>query len=226
MSCMETTRLGAYVLGAVSASERESIDRHLSDCETCRAELLGLAPLPGLLSRVSVEDVEGPATEAVPAPILPPQPRRNPVRRRAWLLAVAGACLLMLAVVAGGLFLPGSRHPETPATAVVLTGSDNRSGVTGMATASSQAWGTGVRLRLQYVRLNAHCRLVVNARDGGQEVAGSWVATSRLDGTEIPGSSSLSLDDIASMDVYTTTGKRLVHLTRTDATPTETRTGG
>lgn len=230
MTCQYRVQLGAYVLGAVSVAERESIDRHLGECEACRAELVGLAPLPGLLSRVSADDLDGVAGVAgepladAPAQEFPqkPRPRRPP--RRWWTLAIAGACLLILAVAAGGLILPGSRHPETTAATVVLAGSDATSGVRATARATAQPWGSGVRLRLQYVQLRAHCRLVVNARNGSREVAGSWVANSRLDNTDIPGASSLGLDEIASMDVYTNTDKPLVHLTPTGSAPG--RTGG
>jgi hypothetical protein len=227
MSCAQSVLLGAYVLGAVSVTERESLDRHLNECEICRAELVGLAPLPGLLSRVSVEDIaEQPAADAPPLE-LPPRPRRRGTTpRRRWVLAMAGACLLILAVAVGGLILPGSRHPETTPATAVLTGSDTTSGVRGTATATAEKWGTGVSLRLQYVTLRAHCRLIVNAQDGTREVAGSWVATSRLDDTDIPGASSVQLNQIASMDVYTSTGKRLVHLTPNGSGTGPARTGG
>ncbi|HEX6446948.1 MAG TPA: zf-HC2 domain-containing protein [Streptosporangiales bacterium] len=227
MSCGQSVLLGAYVLGAVSPAERESVERHLNECETCRAEIVGLAPLPGLLSRVSVDDIaEQPVADPPPAE-LPPRPRhRSPMMRRRWVLAIMGVCLLMLVVAVGGLILPGSRHPETSAATAVLTGSDATSGVSGTATVTARRWGTGVSLRLRYVQLSAHCRLVVNARNGTSEVAGSWVATSRLDDTDIPGASSVQLNQIASMDVYTSTGKRLVHLTPNGSGPGATRTGG
>lgn len=225
MTCSHTLSLGAYVLGAVSAAEREFLDRHLEECVTCRAELVGLAPLPGLLSRVSADDLDGEPAPDAPPPQLPPRPRRRmPAIRHRWVLAIASACVLVLAVAAGGLFLPGSRHPETTAATVVLSGTDADTGVRGTARATAQPWGSGVSLRLLYVQPRAHCRLVVNARDGSKAVAGSWVANSHLDDTDIPGASSVPLDDIASMDVYTTSGKRLVHLTPTSSAPT--RTGG
>ena len=226
MTCPHTLSLGAYVLGAVSAAEREAIDRHLDECAACRAELVGLAPLPGLLSRVSADDVDGEPAPDAPPPELPSRPRRRrPAFRHRWVLAIASACLLVLAVAAGGLFLPGSRHPETSAATVVLAGTDATTGVRATARATTQPWGSGVSLRLLYVQPRAHCRLVVNARDGAKEVAGSWVANSSLDDTAIPGASSLRLNDIASMDVYTSTGKRLVHLTPEGSAPTSTRTG-
>lgn len=227
MMCDRTVQLGAYVLGAVSAAERESIDKHLDECKICRAELVGFAPLPGLMRRVSADDVDAVADEAVadmPPPELPQKlPPRRPARRW-WVLAIASACLLILAVAVGGLILPGSRHPETTAATVVLAGDDATTGVKATARATARPWGSGVRLRLQYVQLRAHCSLVVNARNGTTEVAGSWVANSRIDDTDIPGASSLSLNDIASMDVYTNTGKRLVHLTPSGSAPM--RTGG
>jgi anti-sigma factor RsiW len=227
MSCSQSVLLGAYLLGAVSPTERESVERHLDECEICRAEIVGLAPLPGLLSRVSVEDIAEQPVEETPPPDLPPRPRhRSPMLRRRWVFAIMGACLLMLAVAVGGLILPGSRHPETSAATAVLTGSDASSGVRGTATVTARRWGSGVSLRLQYVQLSAHCRLVVNARNGTKEVAGSWVATSRLDDTAIPGASSVQLNQIASMDVYTSTGKRLVHLIPNGSGSGATRTGG
>lgn len=227
MSCSQSVSLGAYLLGAMSPAERESVERHLDECETCRAEVVGLAPLPGLLSRVSVEDIAEQPVEDPPPPELPPTPRhRSPVLRRRWVFAFVGTCLLVLAVAVGGLILPGSRQPETPAVTAVFTGNDTASGVRGTATVTPRRWGTGVSLRLQYVQLSAHCRLVVNARNGTSEVAGSWVATSRLDDTDIPGASSVQLNQIASMDVYTSTGKRLVHMTPNGSGPGAKRTGG
>lgn len=48
------TELGAYIVGAISASDRAVLVRHLESCDHCRDELAGLAALPGLLRRVPV----------------------------------------------------------------------------------------------------------------------------------------------------------------------------
>src|SRR6202020_1700033 len=48
--------LGVYVLGAIDPAERALVDAHLATCRDCRDELAGLAGLPALLARVSMEE--------------------------------------------------------------------------------------------------------------------------------------------------------------------------
>ena len=48
---------GAYVLGALGTADRHAFERHLPECADCQAEVCRLAGLPGLLSRVSLEDI-------------------------------------------------------------------------------------------------------------------------------------------------------------------------
>ncbi|MPZ86370.1 MAG: hypothetical protein GEV28_40775 [Actinophytocola sp.] len=56
MTCVNTITLGAYLLGALEPSERYEFEAHLAGCETCRAELIRLAPLPGMLNQISLDD--------------------------------------------------------------------------------------------------------------------------------------------------------------------------
>jgi hypothetical protein len=58
MTCPRTVALGAYVLGALEREERAELEAHLETCGICRRELDRLAPLPGLLSRLTVEEAE------------------------------------------------------------------------------------------------------------------------------------------------------------------------
>jgi len=58
MTCPRTVALGAYVLGALEREERARLEAHLETCAICREELDRLAPLPGLLSRLTVEEAE------------------------------------------------------------------------------------------------------------------------------------------------------------------------
>lgn len=58
MTCRHTVTLGAYLLGALDPADRPEFERHLDTCPLCSAEMLRLAPLPGLLLRVTPEDFE------------------------------------------------------------------------------------------------------------------------------------------------------------------------
>src|SRR3954453_2591225 len=56
MTCSNTVTLGAYLLGALDPQERFEFEAHLGSCDTCRAELVRLAPLPGMLNQISLDD--------------------------------------------------------------------------------------------------------------------------------------------------------------------------
>jgi Putative zinc-finger len=62
MTCPRTIALGAYVLGALDREERAGLEAHLKTCDVCRDELDRLAPLPGLLSRLTLDESEVLAT--------------------------------------------------------------------------------------------------------------------------------------------------------------------
>ena len=48
---------GVYVLGALSPTERREFERHLEECAECRNDVIWLAGLRGLLSRLSASDL-------------------------------------------------------------------------------------------------------------------------------------------------------------------------
>lgn len=56
MRCEHAFDDGAYVLGALSPSERSSFERHMADCAACREAVASVAVLPGLLARLSSAD--------------------------------------------------------------------------------------------------------------------------------------------------------------------------
>ena len=69
MDCPEARiSLGVYVLGAIDPAERALVDAHLATCRDCRDELAGLAGLPALLSRVSMEEAIALADTGEPPP--------------------------------------------------------------------------------------------------------------------------------------------------------------
>jgi anti-sigma factor RsiW len=50
--CPYRISIASYLLGALPPAERREVDVHLRTCQECRAELVGLAGLPGLLARL------------------------------------------------------------------------------------------------------------------------------------------------------------------------------
>jgi hypothetical protein len=50
--CLHTISVGAFLLGVLEPAEHDAMVRHLRQCAACRAEVVELAPLPGLLNRL------------------------------------------------------------------------------------------------------------------------------------------------------------------------------
>src|SRR5437660_12103088 len=60
--------LGVYLTGAIAPADRAVVVRHLAACADCRAELAGLAGLPGLLRRPPVHAAAQALGKDDPAP--------------------------------------------------------------------------------------------------------------------------------------------------------------
>lgn len=61
----------AYVLGALGPSDRRAYERHLAECDACRAAVADLAGLPGLLGTISPAHAQALVEEAPGLPGLP-----------------------------------------------------------------------------------------------------------------------------------------------------------
>jgi hypothetical protein len=224
MTCPRTVALGAYVLGALEREDRAELEAHLETCDICREELDRLAPLPGLLSRLTVEEAEvlettapGPA-ELDPAPAGASAPLERALfavareRRRSRLIrATAVAAALVLAAVAfvsGPLFDDGGGDDPAPLRAAA---SNPRTGVHGSAELTRESWGTRVELSLAGVRPGERCRLVARAAGGRSEVAATWRAD-YLGMAEVPGAVAIPADRLASLDVVTADDRLLVRM--------------
>jgi hypothetical protein len=178
VSCPERRPdLGAYVVGALEPGERAALEAHLPGCQGCRDELAELAGLPGMLARLSPEEVE-----PAPAPpehlgrrVVDELARRKQRTRRVRLSLVAAGCALVLGI--GGAVAStqwtGS-GPEPPST--VATALDHGTHVRARAELSPEPWGTEVALRLSNVTPGTRCRLIAVGEDGRREVAGTWRA--------------------------------------------------
>ncbi|OLR91554.1 anti-sigma factor family protein [Actinokineospora bangkokensis] len=210
MTCARTTSLGAYLLGALDPAERADFEAHLAGCADCRAELVRLSPLPGLLHRVGVEDfedaVEPTAADlaVVPAPA-PAAPGRW-ARHRVLLSAAAAVVALAVGGVIGYSLL---RAGDPAGPGVSWSATDSTSGVRADVQLIDRAWGTEVKLTLRDVPPGKPCKLVVRGRDGNREVAGWW-SSSSLQDEVIPGSTSITRSAIDRVEVVTDDDRVLV----------------
>ena len=217
----------AYVLGALSPNDRRDFEEHLKDCPACACAVGELAGLPGLMSKVSEEQLNA-QVEAPPATLLPSLARavrHEHARRRLVVGTAAAAAALLIAVGASAI-----THPDSPTRPPVATPSSTPSGTANLAlsavipspvTASAQlvdmAWGTRIDLTCSY---NAKGQfpaggfpyaLVVIDRQGVAQQVAAWKA---LPGRELTvmGASSLSRKDIAAVEVRTLSGLALLRL--------------
>ena len=205
MSCQHTVDVGAYLFGSLDLKERAAFERHLGDCDCCQAEMLRLAPLPGLLGRLSLEDVEN--LDEIPA--CPPKPRHD--QRR--VLIACAAVLVLLALAGGSFFLrqtpsqptaappSSSSQPPTPTWAA----KDAASGVNGEVAMVSKTWGTEMWFMFAGVKPGARCKVMVFDRQGRREIGGWWGSDHAPD-ERIPGSTSFRVDQIERMEVSDESG--------------------
>jgi predicted lipoprotein with Yx(FWY)xxD motif len=137
-------QLGVYLTGAITPADRAVVVRHLTACADCRAELAGLAGLPGLLRRPPVQaaaqepltddtvpdntvaeytvsdevGVGDPGAARMPGRLVRRAARRR--RRRRWQLAVAAVVLVVGAGAGWALHLAGRSAPGPKTDATVL----------------------------------------------------------------------------------------------------------
>lgn len=230
-SCAFALSDAAYVLGALPPAERLAYERHLTGCPTCAESVRRLAGVPGLLGRVSMDDVEGVRPiEPLPESVLPSLVRvvRRERRRRGALLAVAGVAATVV-VAAGATTLQASRDDGrtpvaaptsaapslAPARPMAAVGDD---GIRADVALTSVAWGTKVDLTCTYGAKGegyespegTHYSLVIRSRSGVEQVA-SWKS---LPGKTLhmSGSSAATTDDITSVEVLTDSGRTVLRL--------------
>ncbi|WP_329789501.1 zf-HC2 domain-containing protein [Lentzea sp. DG1S-22] len=189
MSCQHTVDVGAYLFGALDLGERAAFERHLGTCDCCRAEMLRLAPLPGLLGRLTPQDVEN-LDEIASCPPGPDRQRR--------VALVCAAVLVALALAGGILFL---RPPPAPTWAA----RDPGTGVDGEVSMVSKSWGTEMWFKLGDVKPGARCKVIVFDRRGQREVGGWWGSDHGPD-ERIPGSTSFRVDQIDRLEVSDESG--------------------
>jgi hypothetical protein len=197
MTCLQTVSLGAYVLGALDATERLEIEEHLRDCAQCRDELVRLAPLPGLLGQVSLDDVLAPEPPIRPADASPPAGPTPPSHRRRMIATVAAAALLLVGVgLAGRVVIDGG----STTTATTWSTSTGPAGIEATAALVDRGWGTDIELAMDDLPAHKRCRLIVIGSDGRVETAGWWTTGYSAE-AEVPASTSIESDAIDRMEI-------------------------
>jgi hypothetical protein len=195
MTCLQIVSLGAYVLGALEPDERIATEEHLRDCQYCRDELVRLAPLPGLLGQVSLDDVLADEPPMPPIAAAPPAPPAR--RRRRILVSVAAAAVLLT-----GAGLAGRVVVDDESTTAATTWSTpaDAAGIDATAQLADQGWGTNIELTMDDLPARERCRLVVIGLDGRVETAGWWTTGYSAE-AEVPASTSIGSDAIDRMEI-------------------------
>jgi anti-sigma-K factor RskA len=157
--------LGGYLLGTLSAAEREAFASHLTTCAECRRELEELGGLPALLdqggepvdvppgleSRVMAAIAREPDRRPAAAPVL--EMRRRPTRPwpLGWAAAAAAAVLLAFAGGLGlGRGLPAGAPPgPAPAAQTIHLVAANGGTGSGVAEVRSTRGGKTIELTVR-----------------------------------------------------------------------------
>ncbi|MFF9573057.1 zf-HC2 domain-containing protein [Streptomyces sp. NPDC014685] len=225
--------LGAYVLGALDEQEVRTVDEHMASCQKCRDELDGLREMESALGEVPPEAfLDGPPEGGDLLLQRTLRQARNEragqtLRRRAVLGAVAAVATA--AVLGGGVLIgqnTGERaHEATPPAPSVAATVPPPAQPGGMKVVEGRGASTGSEMRLRvtpavdWIRLNAsvtgipageRCRVVVVAKDGSREIAGSWLVADEKKGANLDGSAAVPMDDVQKVVIENDKGKEYV----------------
>ena len=194
--------LGVYVLGALEPADRDRLERHLVDCDTCRDELASLAVLPSLLRRAGEDAVAIPR----PPPLAPVLERISEDRRRTrrrTRVAAAAAIAAMLAAVTLLVWPLGDADPGQPYTSDVA-------GVT--ASVEERSWGMTVQITAEQLPEHDGFTAVAVARDGHRTQVASWTATGRP--VTVDGACYLKPSGVTRMEILAAPGEKVVAVLR------------
>jgi RNA polymerase sigma-70 factor (ECF subfamily) len=208
----------AYVLGALSPTERREYEEHLTSCGRCRESVAELGGMPALLGLVPAAQV----LEALPDPGPVPDTslpglvaRARRERRRRRLQGWVGAAAVVVACLAAAVaLLPGLHRSGT----VVALSATQPVPVVASVRLSPTSWGTKLEVTCTYTGTArpaagsafATYRLVLLPDGGG---AGEAVATwQTVPGREVvaDGSTSLRVRDVGTLQLQAGDGTVLL----------------
>jgi len=169
-----------YLLGAIEPAQRALVERHLTACPRCRAELAWLA---GLLRRVPVGEALRLAPDVAAALVLIPSltvlARRVSGSRRKWCLTAAAASSIAGFAAAAGLhalYPAAARAPAAaaPRWADTADGANQVTGAWAAVRYTPLPWGTELEVQVTGVVAGTRCQLLVTGPGGQDVAAGGW----------------------------------------------------
>jgi predicted anti-sigma-YlaC factor YlaD len=186
-TCAEVRgELGVYLLGAIAASDRSTLESHLAFCADCRRQLADLAGLPGLLRRVPLnevaqvpsEDADGKSATADHrlGSLLIQAAKRRRRRMRWYLTALTVAGLAAGATAAFAVRGTPGHRPAAMALPGALTvrGSNPSDHTSAVVTYVGRPWGVQLEVQVKGVAAGTNCVLDVTDSNGQQSEAASW----------------------------------------------------
>jgi predicted anti-sigma-YlaC factor YlaD len=210
-SCRDIrTELGAYALGVLDPAAVNAVERHLTGCARCRAELAELSLAAGLLQGDAVRSVAAaasaeppPADQALAAVAEARQRERRSLRRARRAALGGGAAFVVVALLAGGLALrPVDRF--APDGSVVALAPVEATTAEASVTLTSRPWGTQVDLvarAMPPLRQGAHYEVWLVRPDGSRVPAGSFRPTAAGGRARVRLAAAVALADVARIGV-------------------------
>jgi len=212
-ACREIRHLlGVYVVGAIDPAERGIVEDHLAECPACRDELVGLAGLPAMLSRVPAADVErlSLAPTGLPAAADPSDElldsllRRVSLKRRSrmWRGAVTVAAAAFIAA-GGAVAVTQLIGPATPPVIQqdVASGVNTTTHVAAVVDYSPTPWGsTAMRVQVNGISPGTTCKFWVLGKNG-RSYAGSWTVGVNYWQAWYPASSPVAASSVHSFQI-------------------------
>jgi anti-sigma factor RsiW len=224
----QTEALGAYVLGALDQREADEVTDHLASCPECQAQADELTGLRDALGEVPPEAfLDGPPEDGdlvLQRTLRRLRAAKAGARRTRVALGSAAAVLALVAALGGGVLLgrQGTTSvgalppPAASATPTPVPGTRVIFGTQGGArlnvTVTPAAGWVRVNASATGIAAGERCQLVVVARSGDTEVAGSWLVSPQgaINGTNLDGSALIPVDQVASVQVRDFAGQTLV----------------
>jgi anti-sigma factor RsiW len=224
--------LGPYVLGALDPQEAELVRAHLAGCGDCQREAADLVSLRAALDEVPPEaflDGPPPAGELVLQRTLRAARAERPAPdtqtgRRGWPGGVVAAAVVAAIAVAlgGGVLLGRQTAPNTsialptvtppPSNVRSAAATDPRTQAELAVDVTPQVGWVRVHAVVHGVHAGERCQILAVPQQGEPVLVGSWLVSEKgaREGTTLDGSALVNPDDLRSVEVVTTDGRKLV----------------